>query len=148
MQFLRGTFEFAGWARLQDPDICDPSDAIHAAAAFLGYHGAPEEWKRELYRYNPHDAYPRIVLGWAARYGYGALVVWPVEGGRIGQRLGPTDFELEPPMCYRERCYPHFHDGLDIAGALRTPVMAIAKGRVEYAGRTGGSVKLAGEEGF
>ena len=62
-------------------------------------------------------------------------MVWPIEGGRITQRFGPTEFTGEPAACYRGNCYPHFHDGLDIAAALGTPVRAIASGRVTLAGR-------------
>ena len=35
---------------------------------------------RALFRYNPADWYPPLVMGWAERYGYGARVVWPVDG--------------------------------------------------------------------
>jgi murein DD-endopeptidase MepM/ murein hydrolase activator NlpD len=135
MQFLSATFAHAArLAGLTDPDICDPADAIPAAAAYLKSNGAPEDWQRALYRYNPADWYPPLVLGWAQRYGYGALLVWPLDG-RITQRFGPTDFALEPARCFEGACYAHFHDGIDIGAPLDTPVRAIAGGRVTIAGR-------------
>jgi len=136
MQFLEPTFVHAAkLAGIADPDICDPVDAIPAAAAYLKSNGAPTDWQRALYRYNPADWYPPLVLGWAERYGYGARVVWPIEGGRISQRFGPTSFTGEPRLCYRGTCYEHFHDGLDLAAPIGTPVQAIASGRVTIAGR-------------
>jgi hypothetical protein len=136
MQFLEPTFVHAAkLAGVADADICDPADAIPAAAAYLKSNGAPDDWQRALYRYNPADWYPPLVLGWAQRYGYGALVVWPIEGGRISQGFGPTTSSGEPQRCYQGTCYPHFHDGLDIAAPLGTPVRAIAAGSVTIAGR-------------
>ncbi len=92
MQFLPATFAHAAkLAGLTKPDICDPADAIPAAAAYLVSNGAPADWTRALYRYNPADWYPPLVMGWAQRYGYGALIVWPVTG-TISQGFGPTTF--------------------------------------------------------
>ena len=136
MQFLEATFVHAAkLARLTDPDICDPADAIPAAAAYLKSNGAPVDWERALYRYNPADWYPPLVMGWAERYGYGARIVWPVDGGRISQGFGPTSFALEPRLCFEGQCYEHFHGGIDLAAPLGTPVHAIAAGQVTIAGR-------------
>lgn len=149
MQFLPATFrQAAALAGLAEPDICDPADAILAAAAYLAANGAPGDWQRALFRYNPLDSYPPLVLAWARRYGYGARLVWPVDGGRISQPFGPTSLALEPPRCVEGRCSDHFHDGLDIAAPLGTPVRAVAAGRVTIAGRAAdGAVVVEIEHG-
>lgn len=133
MQFLPASFsQAAEWADLADADICDPVDAIPAAAAYLRRFGAPDDWRRALYAYNRSAAYVDLVLAWAARYGYASAVVWPLDGS-ITQSFGPTDFELEPPLWWRGRWYENFHAGLDIAAPRGTPVRAIAAGVVTFA---------------
>jgi murein DD-endopeptidase MepM/ murein hydrolase activator NlpD len=65
----------------------------------------------------------------------GSSVVWPIDGGRVTQLFGPTHFRLEPARCQAGRCYDHFHEGLDISAEVGTPVVAIADGRIIFAGR-------------
>ena len=135
MQFLPATFAHAAkLAGLTKPDICNPADAIPAAAAYLVSNGAPATGRAPSIAMTPPTWYPPLVMSWAQRYGDGALVVWPLDG-TITQGFGPTTFTAEPPRCYEGHCYAHFHDGLDIAAPLGTPVRAIAAGRVVLAGR-------------
>jgi murein DD-endopeptidase MepM/ murein hydrolase activator NlpD len=54
---------------------------------------------------------------------------WPTRG-RLTQPYGCTGFGLEP----RRGSCPHFHDGIDIAGASGTPIRAAATGVVAYVG--------------
>ena len=67
----------------------------------------------------PHGYIPR-----------GRLAFHAPAGGVITQGFGSTDLSLEPPTTYKGVFYPHFHTGLDIAGALDAPVGASAAGVV------------------
>jgi murein DD-endopeptidase MepM/ murein hydrolase activator NlpD len=59
------------------------------------------------------------------RHGFG----WPARG-RLTQPYGCTGFALEP----RRGSCAHFHDGIDIAAGLGTPIRAAATGVVAYVG--------------
>ncbi len=135
MQFLPGTFaEAARLAGIANPNICDPADAIPAAAALLRADGAPDNWTQALLHYNPNPKYPDEVMYWANRYAVSVQVVWPVQGN-ITQWFGPTSLSLEPSLVYQGTYYAHFHQGIDIAAPLGTPVRAISGGQVVFAGR-------------
>ena len=58
----------------------------------------------------------------------------PVKGGEISQPFGPTPLRLEPARTFDGVAYAHFHDGVDIAAPLHTPVTAAAPGQVIFAG--------------
>ena len=60
---------------------------------------------------------------------------WPMANFRITQEFGPTDFVLEPPGVWQGVYYPHFHDGIDMAGPCGTPIVASAAGVVLASGR-------------
>lgn len=73
MQFMPGTW--AGYG--EDGDVCDPRDAIPAAARLLKANGAPGDYQRALFAYNPAQWYVDQVLEQAAKY-RGAL-----KGGQV-----------------------------------------------------------------
>jgi murein DD-endopeptidase MepM/ murein hydrolase activator NlpD len=63
----------------------------------------------------------------------GAWMV-PVQG-ELTQEFGPTPFGFEPARTYRGVYYPNFHEGIDIATRMYSPVVAAAAGRVVWSGR-------------
>jgi murein DD-endopeptidase MepM/ murein hydrolase activator NlpD len=68
-----------------------------------------------------------------ARPATGAWMI-PVQG-ELTQEFGPTQFWFEPAREYRGVYYPHFHEGIDIATRMYSPVVAAAPGRVVWSGR-------------
>ena len=57
----------------------------------------------------------------------------PVQG-ELTQEFGPTGFWFEPSRSYQGVYHPHFHEGIDIATAMYSPVIAPAPGRVVWVG--------------
>ena len=54
--------------------------------------------------------------------------------GELTQGFGQTTYWGEPARTYGGVYYAHFHDGLDIASAMYSPVVAAAPGRVAWVG--------------
>lgn len=54
--------------------------------------------------------------------------------GELTQGFGQTDYWGEPARVYGGVYYARFHDGLDIATAMYSPVVAAAPGRVVWVG--------------
>jgi hypothetical protein len=61
MQFIPSTWEAYGMGG----NVRDPRDAIMGAANYLHASGAPRDYGRALYAYNPSRAYVAAVLGYA-----------------------------------------------------------------------------------
>jgi murein DD-endopeptidase MepM/ murein hydrolase activator NlpD len=57
----------------------------------------------------------------------------PAEG-YLSQGFGRTDYWGEPARVYGGVYYRHFHDGVDIAAEMYSPVVAAAPGRVVWVG--------------
>ncbi len=63
MQFMPATWRAYGMGG----DVHDPHDAIMGAANYLRANGAPQNYRRALYRYNPSPLYVDAILRYAAR---------------------------------------------------------------------------------
>lgn len=64
MQFMTGTWESYG----DGGDICDPHDAIFAAARYLKASGAPGDWHKAIFSYNHAEWYYDFVASKRAEY--------------------------------------------------------------------------------
>ena len=58
----------------------------------------------------------------------------PTEG-EITQQFGPSTLWVEPARVIDGVSYPHFHEGVDLAGVWAADVVAPARGRVVFVGR-------------
>ncbi|HEY6959253.1 MAG TPA: peptidoglycan DD-metalloendopeptidase family protein [Candidatus Limnocylindria bacterium] len=84
------------------------------------------------------NQYEQLATELALRTGLGIfqgkLFLWPVNGV-LTQGFGPTRFTGEPPAWYGGVYYPHFHNGIDIAAPMYTPIRAPAAGQVTTVGK-------------
>lgn len=71
----------------------------------------------------PYAAMPAVTNGWAS----------PLLG-ELTQDFGPTGYAFEPAREYGGVYYAHFHEGIDIAAPMYSPVIAAAPGRVVWVG--------------
>ena len=79
MQFIPSTWAAYGMGG----DIRDPHDAIMGAANYLSASGAPSEYRRALFAYNPSSLYVTAVSRYARRMrrdrrAYYALYNWQI----------------------------------------------------------------------
>ena len=79
MQFIPSTWDAYGMGG----DIDDPRDAIMGAANYLHASGAPGDYRRALYAYNPSDHYVDAVMAYVHRmredpHAYFAYYSWQV----------------------------------------------------------------------
>jgi murein DD-endopeptidase MepM/ murein hydrolase activator NlpD len=74
--------------------------------------------------------------------------LWPVKGV-VSQGFGPSALTVEPPRTYHGVPYANFHDGIDIAAPLGSPVLAAASGTVAFVGHLpdGAEVVLIAHDG-
>jgi membrane-bound lytic murein transglycosylase B len=94
MQFIPSTWAAYGLGG----DVQDPRDAILGAANYLHANGAPGDYKRALYRYNPSSLYVDAVLAYAGRirrdarnfYAYYAWQVFVQTPAGVRRITGPA----------------------------------------------------------
>jgi hypothetical protein len=99
----RGPMQFmpATWANYgAGGDICDPVDAIPAAARYLVASGAPRDYHAAIFAYNHSEVYYQDVTSVAQRYrreagSFGASVDVPLSGGGWLAQVPGTSFQCD-----------------------------------------------------
>jgi murein DD-endopeptidase MepM/ murein hydrolase activator NlpD len=87
----------------------------------------------------------------ADRSSLGISFTSPLPGARLTQAFGPTNETLEPPATVGGVTYAHYHNGIDLAAARGTSVLAAAAGTVTFAGRASDGaviVKIRHDNGY
>jgi Peptidase family M23/Transglycosylase SLT domain len=75
----------------------------------------------------------------------------PLPGAQLTQAFGPTDETLEPSATVGGVTYAHYHNGIDLAAPLGSPVYAAAGGTVTFAGKESDGaviVKIQHDDGY
>ena len=93
MQFIPSTWKAYGMGG----DVHDPRDAIMGAANYLSASGAPGDYHRALYAYNPSDAYVRAVLQYAHQMMRNPLAYWTYYNWQVFVAGKAGDFRLTGP---------------------------------------------------
>jgi hypothetical protein len=79
------------------------------------------------------------------------LFTSPLPGATLTQAFGPSSEPLEPPATVGGVTYAHYHNGIDLAAPLGTPVLAAASGTVTFAGKQSDGavvVKIQHDDGY
>jgi hypothetical protein len=79
------------------------------------------------------------------------LFTSPLPGATLTQSFGPSNETLEPSATVGGVTYAHYHNGIDLAAPLGTPVLAAASGTVTFAGaQSDGAVvvKIQHDDGY
>jgi hypothetical protein len=93
MQFIPSTWTAYGMGG----DVHDPRDAVMGAANYLSASGAPEDYPRALYAYNPSDAYVRAVLAYAHQMMRDPLAYWAYYNWQVFVASKAGDVRLTGP---------------------------------------------------
>lgn len=122
----------------------DYQAAVRTAVASIGEQAslrnqaAQDKANADTQARSAQNQYEQLATELALRSGLGIfqgrLFLWPVNGV-LTQGFGATRFTGEPPAWYGGVYYPHFHNGIDIAAPMYTPIRAPAAGQVVTVGK-------------
>jgi membrane-bound lytic murein transglycosylase B len=93
MQFIPSTWKAYGMGG----DVHDPRDAIHGAANYLRRSGAPGNYRRALYAYNPSTLYVNAVLRYARQIARSRRAYFNFYGWQVFVRTPAGERRLTGP---------------------------------------------------